>query len=140
MSFTIFQNERTPFYAMKTRSSKIRRIYFFPKVFGIFPFFSWNWSKNGRFSNFFGGNIGKEMCFTIFQNEKMPFQAIKTRSLKSRKIAIFPKVVNPWFWSKNGHCSNIFFVKAIQARKMSFTIFQKEKTPIQDIKTRSSKS
>ena len=31
------------------------------------------------------------MCFTILWNEKTPFQTIKTRSSKSRKIAIFPK-------------------------------------------------
>ena len=31
------------------------------------------------------------MCFTIFQNEKTPFQSIKTSSSKSGKIAIFPK-------------------------------------------------
>ena len=31
------------------------------------------------------------MCFTIFWNEKTCFKAIKTRSTKSRKIAIFLK-------------------------------------------------
>ena len=79
------------------------------------------------------------MSFTIFQNEKTPFQAITTRSSKGRKIDIFPNLVNPWFWSKNGHFSNFSF-QAIQARKMSFTIFQNEKTPFQAIKTKSSKS
>ena len=43
------------------------------------------------------------------------------------------------FLSKNGHFVNFFFL-AIQARKMSFTIFQKEKTPFQAIKTSISKS
>ena len=47
----------------------------------------------------------------------MSFQAIKTRKSKSRKIDI-----------------------STQTRKMSFTIFQKEKMPFQAIKTRSSKS
>ena len=31
------------------------------------------------------------MSFTIFNNKKTPFYAIKTRSSKSRKINIFPK-------------------------------------------------
>ena len=75
----------------------------------------------------------------IFQHKKTPFQAIKTRSSKSRKIDIFPKGVKPWFWSKNDHFSNFFF-QTIQARKMSFTIFQTEKTPFQAIKTRCSRS
>ena len=78
------------------------------------------------------------MFFTIFQNEKTHFQAIKTASSKSRKIAFSSKGVNPWFWSKNGHFSNFFF-QPIWARKMSFTLLQNEKTYLQAIKTRSSK-
>ena len=31
MSFTIFENEKTPFYGIKTRSSKNRKIDIFPK-------------------------------------------------------------------------------------------------------------
>ena len=71
------------------------------------------------------------MCFTILQNEKTPFQAIKTRSSKSGKIALFPKRLVHGF----GHFS-IFCFKAIQARKMSFTILQNEKLLFQAIKTR----
>ena len=52
---------------------------------------------------------------------------------KNRKIDSFLKGVNPWFWSKNGHFSNLFF-QAIQTTKTSFTIFQNEKTPFQAIK------
>ena len=81
----------------------------------------------------------RKMSFTIFQNDKMPFQAIKTTSSKCRNIDIFPKWVNPWFWSKNGHFSNLF-VRQIQASKISFLIFQDEKTPFQAIKKESSKS
>ena len=91
------------------------------------------------FQLFFKEIQARKMCFTIFQNEKMPFQAIKTRSSKSSKIDIFPNGVNPLLWSKTGHFSNFFF-KEIQARKMSFTIFQNEQTPFWAIKTRSSKS
>ena len=47
MSFMISSNEKTPFYAMKTRSSKRRKIDIFPKELthgfgpklGIFPTF-----------------------------------------------------------------------------------------------------
>ena len=74
-----------------------------------------------------------------FRTRKTPFQAIKTRSLKRRKIDIFSKGVNPWFVSKNGDFSNFFF-QVIQARKMSFTIFQNDKNAILGYKTRSSKS
>ena len=79
------------------------------------------------------------MTFTIFQSEKTPFQAIKKRSSKSRKIDIFPNGLTQGFGPKMAIFSTFFF-QAIQARKMSFTINQSEKTPFQAMKTRSSKS
>ena len=81
----------------------------------------------------------RKMSFMIFQNKKTPFQAIKTRSPKSRKIDIFPKGLTHAFGPKMAIFPTFFF-KAIQARKMSFMIFQNEKTPFQAIKTRSPKS
>ena len=186
----IFQNEKTPLQAEKTRSSKSRKINIFPKGlthgFGLkmtnFPTFffrnighehvfydilkqknsflgyknkeikksknchfskgvnPWFWSRNGHFSKFFFYAIyTTKMYAMILYNEKTPFEAKKTRSSKSPKINIFPKGVNLWFWSKNGHFSNFFF-QGIQPLKTSFMIFQNEKTHFQAIKTRSSKS
>ena len=80
-----------------------------------------------------------KMSFTIFQNKKTPFQAVKTRSSKSRKIDIFPKRLTHGFGPKMAIFPTFFF-QAIQVRKMSFTIFQNEKTPFQAIKTGSSKT
>ena len=129
MSFTIFQNEKTPLQAVITRSSKSRKIEIFSK--GLIHGFG---QKMPIFPTcFFQAIQARKISFTIFYNRKTPLQAIKTRSSKSPKIDIFP---NPWFLSKNGHFSNFFF-QGIQARKMSFTIFQNEKTPLQVIKTRS---
>ena len=92
-----------------------------------------NWSKNGHYSNFFFQAIQtSKMSFTIFQSEKTPFQAMKIRSSKRRKIAFFqthgigPKMA----------IISTFFFQAIEARKMSFAIFQTEKKPFQAIKTR----
>ena len=42
----------------------------------------------------------RKMSFTIFQNEKTPIKAIKTRNLKSRKIDIFAKVLTLNFGPK----------------------------------------
>ena len=179
MSFTIFWNEKTPFQAIKKRSSKSRKIAFFSKrVNQRF------WSKNFRFSNFFFsgnigqqyvfqdilerkkfflayknkkfkksknclffpkgltqglgpkmaifptsfflGNVGQESVFKIFYNEKTPFQAIKTRSSKSRKIAIFPKGLTHGFRRKMVIFPTSFFL-ARQARKMSFTTSRTKK-------------
>ena len=135
MSFTIFQNEKKPFQAIKTRTSKSRNIDIFPK--GLTHGFC---LKMALFSTFIFYVIqARKMSFTIFQKEKTPFQAIKTRSSKNREIDIIPKGLT------NGFCQKMavfltFLFQAIQAMKMSFTIFQNEKTPFQTIKRRSSKT
>ena len=133
-SSTIFQNEKTPLQAIKTRSSKGRKIDIFPKGltqgFGV---------KMVVFPTFiFQAIQARKMFFTIFQNEKTPFQAIKTRSSKSRKIVIFLKGLTDGFGPKMALL--LPFFKAIQARKMSFTILQNQKTPPWQIKTKSSKT
>ena len=126
MSFTIFYNVKPTFQAIKTRSLKNRKIIIFSK--GLTHGFG---QKKAIFSNFFFWTIeARKMSFTIFQNKETSFQAIKTRSLKRRKIDIFSKGLTHGFWSKNSHLFKIFF-QAIQARKMSFTIFWNEKTPFQ---------
>ena len=150
MSFTIFYNEKTPFQAIKAKRSKSRKIYFFSQR--VNP---WFWSKSGHFSNFSFQEIqARKMFFRIFQNGKTPFQAIKARSLKIQKIHIFAKGLVHGF---DPQLTN--FSVFLQARKISFTvfqnkehllgyrikkfrksIFQKEKMPLQLIKTRSVKS
>ena len=79
------------------------------------------------------------MSFTISQSEKTPFQPIKTRSSKSRNIDICPKGLTHGFGPKMAIFQTFFF-QAIQARNMSFMIFQNGKKPFQPIKSRSSKS
>ena len=87
----------------------------------------------------FSGNVIQENVFYDILERKNAFLGHKNKKLKKSKNSQFSKGVNPWLWSKNGHFSKFFF-QVIQARKMSFRIFQNEKTPFQAIKTRSSKS
>ena len=61
------------------------------------------------FQHFFLGNIGQENVFSDIIEPKNTFLGYKKKSSKTRKIDIFPKRVNPWFLSKNGHFSNFFF-------------------------------
>ena len=92
----IFQNKKTPFQAIKTRSPKSRKIDIFPKrlTHGSGP-------KMAIFPTFFWGAIqASKMSFMIFQSEKTPFQAIKTRRPKSHKIDIFRKLLTIGFGSK----------------------------------------
>ena len=130
----IFQNEKTPFQAIKTRSPKSRKIDTFPKglshgfvsKMAIFPTF------------FFQAILARKIFFTIFYNVKPTYQAIKTRSLKNRKIIIFSKRLTHGFRPEKAIISKFFFW-AIQAMKMSFTIFQNKETSLQAMKTRSLK-
>ena len=182
MGLTIFQNKRTPFQALKTRSSKSPKNCRFSKLVN-----RWFWSKNGHFLNFFWrGKTGQENVFQDILHRENTFLGFKNKKFKKQKNCHFSKRVNPWFWSKNGHFFNFFFLgkigqdnvfyvilerkntflgyknktlkklknsyfskgathcfwtrmaffatsfyQAKQARKMSFTIFQNEKTPFQ---------
>ena len=134
MSFTIFQNGKTPFQAIKTKSAKSQKIVIFPK--GLTHAFG---PKMALFQTFiFYAIQARKMCFTIFWNKKKAFLGHKNKNFKKPKNRHFLKGVNPWFLVKNGPFSNFFFW-AIQARKMSFTILFIQKTPVQPIK-KSSKS
>ena len=116
MSFTIFKNEKMPFQAIKTRSSKSPIIDIFVKglTHGLGPIMA-------IFPNFFPQAIQtRKMSFTIFQNEKMPFQAIKTRSSKTRKINIFQL-----FFLGNIDLENVFY--NILERKNAFPGYKKKK-------------
>ena len=117
MCFTIFQNnKKTPFQAIKTRSSKRGYSKVTPRLC----------PKIGYFSIFsFLGNIGQENVLYYILEQKTPFQAIKTRGSKSRNIKMFPKGSVHGFGQKQAFFH--FFSQAIKARKMCFTIFQKEK-------------
>ena len=131
----IFQNEKTHFQAIKTRSSNSRKILVFPKC--LAHAFS---PKLVIFRPFFLQVVQtRKICLLIFQNEKTPFKAIKGRSSKSPKIGILPMGLVHAFGPKLVIFPRLF-VQAIQARKICFMIFQNEKTLIQVIKTRSSES
>ena len=135
MCFTILQNEKTPFYAIKTRSSKSRKIDIFPK--GLTHGFG---QKMAVFPTFlFQAIQARKMSFTIFYIVKTPFSPIKQKGLTVEKLSIFPKGLTNSFGPKLAIFPTFFFFQAIEAKKMSFTIFQNKKTPFQAVKTRSSK-
>ena len=61
---------------------------------------------------FFLGNTALENILYDIVERKNAFLGYKNKTFKKSKIDIFPKGVNPWFWSKNGHFSN-FFISVI---------------------------
>ena len=132
MSFTIFQNEKTPFQAIKTRSSKSRKIDIFPKglTHGFGP-------KMAIIPTVFLGNFGHENVFYYILERKNAFLGYKNKKFKTRKIDIFPNGLTHGFGLKMLIFLTLFSY-AIQARKSFLTIFQIEKTNFQALKSRSS--
>ena len=129
MCFTIFQNQKSPFQAIKTHSFKSRKIdIFLKRLTHCFV------AKMAIFPSFFQAVLAWKMCFTIIQNQKKTIQAIKTQSSKSLKIDIFPRGLTHGFGPKMAIFATSFF-QAVWARKMSFATFQNQKTPFQTIKT-----
>ena len=69
------------------------------------------WFKNDHFFNFvFFGKIGRANVFYDIVERKNAFLGYKNKKLKKSKNWHFSKGVNQWFWSKNGHFSNIVFL------------------------------
>ena len=88
----------------------------------------WFWSKNGHCSNpfIFRQYRQEESLLRYSRMKKNDFLGYKNKKFKKSKNWHFYKVVNPWFWSKNGHFSNPFLLGNID-QKMSFTIFYNKK-------------
>ena len=82
MCFMIFSNEKTPFLAIKTKSSKSRKIDIFPKgllVHGVSR-------KIGHFSTFvFSGKISQENVFYDILKRKDAFLGYKNKKFKNSK-------------------------------------------------------
>ena len=91
---------------------------------GVNPCF---WSKNGHFSNLlFLANIGKENVFYDIVERKNAFLGYKNKKFKKPKNWHFTKGVNPWFWSKNDHFSNWFFLGNIGKENVFFDIRERK--------------
>ena len=67
------------------------------------------WSKNAHFSNFFFlGNIGLENFFYDILERENAFLGYKNEKFKKSENWYFSKGVNPWIFSKNGLCLELF--------------------------------
>ena len=87
----------------------------------------WFWSKNGHFCNFFFvGNIAQENVFNDILEQKKAFLGYKNKKFKTSKNSHFSKGVNPFFWSKNGHFSNFFFLGNIGQKNVFYDILERK--------------
>ena len=74
------------------------------------------------FQLFLLGNIGQENVFYNILERKNAFLGYKNKKFKNSKNRHFPKGVNPWFWSKNGHFSNFLFLGNIGQENVFYDI------------------
>ena len=122
MCFTIFQKEKTPFQAIKTRRSKSRKIVIFLK--GLSHGF---WTEMAIFAaSFFFGKIGLENVFYAILQRKNAFLGYKNKKIEKSKNCHFSKGVNPWFQFKNGHFFNFLFLDNKGQGNVFYDILQRK--------------
>ena len=96
---------KNAFLGYKNKNSKQSKKWHFSKR--VNP---WFWYKNDHFSKFFFFRQYKPGKYRYDNLErKNSFLGYKNKKLKKWKTWHFSKRVNPWFWSKNGHFSNVHF-------------------------------
>ena len=78
------------------------------------------------FPTFFLGNIAQENVFYDILERKNDFLGYKNKKFKNSKNWDFFKGVNPWFWSKNGHFSNFFFLGNIGQENVFYDILERK--------------
>ena len=83
--------------------------------------------QNGHLSNFFFlGNIAHENVFYDILELKNAFLGYKNKKSKKSKNWHLSWGVNPWFWSKNGHFSNFFFLGNIGQENIFYDILDRK--------------
>ena len=78
------------------------------------------------FPTFFLGNIEHEIVFYDILERKNVFLGYKNKKFKKSKNWHFAKGVNPWFWSKNGHFSNSFFLGSIEQENVFYELLERK--------------
>ena len=84
------------------------------------------------FPTFFLGNIGHENLFYDILERKNAFLGYENKKFKMSKNWRFSKGVNQWFWSKNGHFSDLaifstFFLTNIGQENVFYDIRERKK-------------
>ena len=92
------------------------------------------------FHVFFLGNIGQENVFYDILERKNAFLGNKKNKFKKLKNWHFSKVVNPWFCSKIGHFSNLFFLDNIRQENMFYDILERKNAFLGNKKNKFKKS
>ena len=75
---------------------------------------------------FFLGKRDKEKSFYDILERKNAFPGYKNKQFKKSKKFQFSKGVNPWFWFKNGHFINFFFLDNIGQGNVFYDILERK--------------
>ena len=78
------------------------------------------------FQLFFLGYIGQQNVFYDILQRKNVFLGYKNKKFTKSKNWHFSKEVNPYFWCKNGHFSNFFFLGNVGKEKVFYDILQQK--------------
>ena len=78
------------------------------------------------FKLFFLGNLNQENVFYDILQRKNAFLRYKNKNSKKPNKWHFSKGVNPWFWSKNGHFSNFFFLRNLGQENVFNNILERK--------------
>ena len=78
------------------------------------------------FQLLFLSNIGQEKVFYDILEHKNAFLGYKNKKFKQSENWHFFKGVNPWFWFKNGHFSNFFFLGNIGQENVLYEMLERK--------------
>ena len=78
------------------------------------------------FFHLFLCNIWQQNVFYDSLERKNAFLSNKNKKFKKSKNWHFSKGVNPWFWSKNGHFYNFFFLGNIWNQNVFYDILEQK--------------
>ena len=78
------------------------------------------------FQLFFLANLGHWNIFYDILEQKNAYLGYKNNKFKKLKTWHFCKGVNPWFWSKNCHFFNFFFLGNLGQENVFYDILERE--------------
>ena len=113
---------KNAFQRYKNKKSKKPKNWHFSK--GVNP---WFWSKKGHFFNFFFlSNLGQQNVFYDILERQNAFLRYKNKESKKSKNWNFSKGVKPWFWSRNSHFFNFFFLSNLGQENVFYDILEQK--------------
>ena len=71
-------------------------------------------------------NIDQENVFYDILEGKVAFLGYKNNTFRKSRNRHFSKGVEPWFWCKNGHFSNFFFLGNINQENVFYDILERK--------------